>query len=81
MTLPLEHPGATVFYDGAFYEIAPPHTWIDAAEAALDANRLTEFVRIVLGAEQHAAFKATRPTLPAVLGLIGAIREAFGIDA
>lgn len=52
-----------VTLDGVTYMLKPPRAWMYDAEAALAAQRLSEAVRVILGPEQYAAWRATPRTV------------------
>lgn len=71
--------GIAVEYDGTVYTVPAPIDWdIDVLDE-LDAGRFTKALRLVLGDEQYAAFKAAKPRkLADAVNLFQAISEACG---
>ena len=66
-------------YNGVDYLVPPASEWDYEALEAFEEGRIAGFLKAVLGEEQHAAFKATRPKVSDVNGLVEAIQKALGI--
>jgi hypothetical protein len=70
--LPVEFAGVT-------YEVPPTSEWSYDALEAYEDGKIAGFIREILGAEQHAKFKATKPKVSDLSGFIEAIQKALGI--
>jgi hypothetical protein len=67
-------------YQGVEYEIDPTPEWDYEAFEALSDGLVPIFLRSVLGAEQHARFKATKPKVKDLQGFVEAIKSAAGVS-
>lgn len=66
-------------HNGVDYLLEPSTEWdVDALEA-FEAGKIMTFLRMILGEEQYAKFKATKPKAGAVNGFLGGIQKALGI--
>lgn len=71
-----------VDFDGTVYTVPTPVDWdIDVLDE-LDAGRFTKALKLVLGADQYAAFKAAKPRkLADAVALFEAISAAVGVGS
>lgn len=67
-------------FEGVTYSVPSTSEWSYDALEAFEEGRLTAFLRELLGDEQHAAWKATKPTVGKLGDLVGAMQKALGIS-
>jgi len=67
-------------FGGVDYLILPSSDWPYEALEAFEDGKIATFLRHILGDEQHAAFKATKPTVSTVGEFIQAAQKALGIS-
>lgn len=67
-------------FGGVEYAIENTEKWPYEALVALEEGRLVTFLRMVLGEDQHEAFRATAPAVEDVNGLVEAMQAAAGIS-
>jgi hypothetical protein len=67
-------------YNGVDYELSPTSEWDYEALEAFEQGRFVAFLESVLGTEQHAAFKATKPKVGDVGAFVEALQKALGIS-
>lgn len=65
-------------YGGVDYFVLPSLEWSYDALEAFENGRLAAFLREILGEEQHAAFKATKPKVADVNDFIVGMQKALG---
>ena len=66
-------------FDGVDYELVPTSEWPFEAVEEFENGRVAAFLALVLGAEQYAAFKATKPKLGRVNEFVTELQKAVGI--
>lgn len=66
-------------FDGVDYEIDPSSEWPYDALESFEEGRVVAFLKIILGPEQHAAFKATKPKVSDVSRFAEVIQSTVGI--
>jgi hypothetical protein len=66
-------------YGGHDYLVPPAVDWMHEAEALLAENRLAAAIRLVLGHEQYAAFRATKPNVADAAALMSSLGAAFSV--
>lgn len=87
MTAPKKNPSAAealsdkvpFTFNGVDYLVTPSADWEYEALEAFEAGRIVTFLRMILGPEQHNAFKATHPKIADVNAFVEAIQKALGI--
>jgi hypothetical protein len=67
-------------FQGETYEIDPTDEWDYDAFEALTDGLVPVFLRSVLGDEQHARFKATKPKVKDLGKFVEAIQTAAGVS-
>lgn len=69
-----------VEYDGETYSVPPTMEWdLDVLEA-LEDGQIVKAVRALLGEEQYAKFKSTKPTVADLNALFEEIGKAAGFS-
>lgn len=66
-------------YNGVDYELDPSTEWDYSALEAFESGKIATFLRIILGDEQHSAFKATKPKVKDTADFVKAVQKALGI--
>lgn len=66
-------------YNGVDYLLDPSSEWDYEALEAFENGKVVTFLRMILGEEQHAAFKATKPKAGDVNDFLTALQKALGI--
>lgn len=66
-------------FEGVDYLVLPSTEWPYEALEAFEQEKIATFLRLILGEEQHDAFKATKPTVAKLREFIPAIQKALGI--
>ena len=66
-------------FAGVDFLLDPSTEWSYDALEAYEDGRITAFLRSILGDEQHAAYKATKPKAAGVGDFVRAIQSALGI--
>lgn len=66
-------------FDGVDYELDPTSEWPYDVLEAYESGRITVFLALILGAEQIAKYKATKPKVADVDKFVMAIQKALGI--
>lgn len=64
---------------GIDFELAPSAEWDFEAIEAFEEGKIATFLRLILGAEQYAAFKATKPKVGDVDEFVTELQKALGI--
>jgi hypothetical protein len=67
-------------FGGVDYLIATTAEWPFEALEAFEEGKIATFLRLILGDEQLAAFKSTRPTVATTGELSQAIQKAVGVS-
>lgn len=67
-------------YNGVDYLVTPSSDWDYDALEAYEDGKITVLLRSILGPEQHAAFKATKPKVGDVGAFVEAIQSALGLS-
>lgn len=67
-------------YKGLAFTIPVSAQWPYETLEAFEDGKLASFIRALLGPEQHAAFKATKPKVVDVTDLVQAIQKGLGIS-
>ena len=67
-------------YGGESYLVLPSIEWSYDALEAFESGKLATFLREILGEEQHARFKATKPKVGDVNDFILGLQSALGIS-
>lgn len=67
-------------YNGADYFVTSTEDWDYEVLEAFEDGKIVTFLRLILGTEQHAAFKATKPKVADVNAFVEAIQKALGIQ-
>lgn len=66
-------------HEGVDYLLEPAAEWsVDALEA-FESGKVMTFLRMILGEEQYAKYKATKPKAGAVSAFLEGIQKALGI--
>ena len=66
-------------YKGVTYSIRPASEWPFEVLEAFEDGKVAALLRALLGADQYAAFKATKPTMADAGELVEALQRAAGI--
>lgn len=66
-------------HNGVEYSLDPSTEWDIEALEAFENGKIMTFLRLILGAEQYAAYKATKPKAGEVNGFLEGIQKALGI--
>jgi hypothetical protein len=69
-----------VSFGGVDYLVTTSADWPYEALEAYEDGKIATFLRHVLGDEQHAAFKATRPRVATVNEFVDALTKALGVS-
>lgn len=74
--------GATIpfEFEGATYNVLTTDEWPYEALEAFEEGRIAGFLKAILGPEEHAAFKATRPKIVDVQRFVVEVQAALGIS-
>lgn len=67
-------------FGGIEYLVAPTSEWSYDALEAFEDGKVTTFLREVLGADEHAKYKATKPRVSDVGDFVTALQKALGIS-
>jgi hypothetical protein len=65
---------------GVDFELAPSSEWDFDAIEAFEEGRIATFLKLILGAKQYAAFKATKPKVGDVDAFVLDLQKALGIE-
>jgi hypothetical protein len=66
-------------HNGVDYLLDPASEWDVEALEQYENGKIMTFLRMILGAEQYARFKATKPKVGAVNAFMEGIQKALGI--
>ncbi|GAA2843898.1 hypothetical protein Acy02nite_68460 [Actinoplanes cyaneus] len=69
----------TFVYDGETYTIAPSKDWDLDALDAMEEGQIVKPVKLILGTEQWATFKAKRRTIGDLNDMFEALQKAAGL--
>lgn len=67
-------------FDGVDYLIDPTSEWPFDALESFEDGKIAAFLRAVLGTEQYAKFKATKPTVGRTNEFVEAFQAALGVQ-
>lgn len=67
-------------FAGVDYSVPPTSQWPFEALEAFEAGKVATFLRLVLGDDQVAAFRATKPTVATFQALVVELQDALGIS-
>jgi len=67
-------------FGGVDYLLIPSSEWDYEVLIAFDEGKVSRIIEGLLGAEQHAAFRATKPKLDDVTAFILGAQKALGIS-
>jgi len=67
-------------FNGVDYSLAPSSEWPFEALEAFEDGKVATFLRLVLGDEQTAAFRATKPTVSDFQEFVVELQKALGIS-
>lgn len=65
---------------GITFSIDTAANWDYEALEAFENGRIATFLRMILGEEQHAAFRATKPKVHEVNDFVAELQKALGIE-
>jgi hypothetical protein len=68
-----------VTFGGVDYDVLPSSEWPFEALEAFEDGKVATFLRHILGEEQTAAFRETKPTVATVREFVVALQGALGI--
>ncbi|CCQ44665.1 hypothetical protein ARTSIC4J27_592 [Pseudarthrobacter siccitolerans] len=66
-------------HNGVDYLLDPASEWDVEALEVFESGKVMTFLRLILGEEQYAKYKATKPKAGAVNGFLEGIQKALGI--
>jgi len=67
-------------FAGVDYSVTPTSQWPFEAIEAFEDGKVATFLRLVLGDDQVAAFRATSPTVATLLELVVELQSVLGIS-
>lgn len=71
--------GVPFTFAGVDYLVAPTSEWPFEALEAFEDGKVATFIRAVLGEEQTATFRATKPTVTVLKDFVVELQKALGL--
>jgi hypothetical protein len=71
--------GVPFTFGGVDYTVTPTAEWTFEALEAFEDGKVATFIRVILGEEQTATFRATKPTVTTLKEFVVELQKALGL--